>query len=375
MSMPKLGIMLPRNRVTSKNAIKFLLFVLLPALILVSASRAQTPPPQPVPRPPGAGTSGQQPSGAPPPANQAPASQNPAAGQAPVGGAAQAPAANDNGVFVFRAEAKEVTLHATVVDDRNHLVTNLTKPDFTVFENDQPQQIRSFRQEDFPVAMGIVIDNSGSMREKREKVNRAAINLVRASNPNDQVFVVNFNDEYYLDQDFTPDIKKLQIALERVEARGGTALYDAIVASADYLMKATLQRKVLFVVTDGEDDASQETLEQAVHRLQQENGPTVYAIGLLGEEKSRRARRALEMLSERSGGIAFFPPTLDQVDEISRTIAHDIRNQYSMSYAPTTPKSVGGYRRIHVEAHARPHKKLTVRTRSGYYPGQEQAMR
>src|SRR5439155_10577084 len=120
---------------------------------------------------------------------------------------------------------------------------------------------------------------------------------------------------------FTSDLKKLQAALQHVEARGGTALYDAIIASSDYLMKSHLQRKVLFVVTDGEDDASQENLEQAVHRLQQENGPTVYAIGLLGDEKVRRARRALEAIADRSGGIAFFPPTLNGVDEISRSIA------------------------------------------------------
>jgi VWFA-related protein len=275
-------------------------------------------------------------------------------------------------VFVFHAEAREVTLHATVVDDRNRLVTNLDKTDFTVFENNQPQKITHFHQEDFPVAIGIVIDNSGSMREKRDAVNKAAINLVKASNPEDQVFVVNFNDEYYLDQEFTADIKKLQAALEHVEARGGTALYDAIVASADYLTHSPLQRKALFVVTDGEDDASQESLEQAVHKLQQENGPVVYAIGLLGDEKSRRAKRALELLAERTGGEAFFPPTLDEVDDISRSIAHDIRNQYSITYAPTTPKAVKGYRTIHVDAHAKPYKKLTVRTRTGYYPGQEQ---
>jgi Ca-activated chloride channel homolog len=184
--------------------------------------------------------------------------------------------------------------------------------------------------------------------------------------------VVNFNDEYYLDQEFTSDVKKLQNALEHVEARGGTALYDAIVASADYLTHSKLQRKAIFVVTDGEDDASQESLEQAVHRLQQENGPVVYAIGLLGDEKSRRAKRALELVADRTGGEAFFPPTLDEVDEISRSIARDIRNQYTIIYAPTTPKSVQGYRTIHVDAHAKAYKKLTVRTRSGYYPGQEQ---
>ncbi len=289
--------------------------------------------------------------------------------------AAQQPASTDNGVFVFKTHVEEVVLHATVVDDKMHLVTDLDRSAFSVFENNVPQTVTSFHREDVPVAMGIVIDNSGSMREKRDKVNKAAINLVRASNPDDQVFVVNFNDEYYLDQDFTGNIQKLTNALEKVEARGGTALYDALVASwDDYLKKNTkLQKRVLFVVTDGEDNASTDTLEQAVHDLQQEGGPTVYAIGLLGEEKARRARRALETIAERTGGIAFFPKTLDEVDEISRTVAHDIRNQYTIGYKPKTPKSAGGYRAIHVEARAKGYKKLTVRTRTGYYPGQENA--
>jgi Ca-activated chloride channel homolog len=279
----------------------------------------------------------------------------------------------DNNVFVFKKEVEEVSLHATVVDDKKHLVTNLDKDVFTVLENNQPQTITSFRHEDIPVEMGVVIDNSGSMREKRDKVNKAAINLVRSSNPQDQVFVVNFNDEYYLDQGLTDNIKKLSEALEKVEARGGTALYDALVASAKYMKEnSRLQKKVLFVVTDGVDNASRETLEEAVRRLQEENGPTVYAIGLLGEERERRARRALEVIAERTGGIAFLPKTLDEVDEITRTVAHDIRNQYTIGYKPTTPKSVGGYRSIRVEAHARGYSKLTVRTRSGYYPGQEQ---
>ncbi len=374
MFMPELGTMQLRNRCASSRVVSAFLFLIFCGLLTAQTSApsqsSQTSTPQ---------SKVQQPSQAPPP--QTPpsgqTSANPPAAQSPAGpqdqasrAAGEAPA-NDNGVFVFHAEAQEVTLHATVVDERNRLVTNLGKNDFSVFENSQPQQIRSFRQEDIPVAIGIVIDNSGSMREKRDEVNKAALNLVRASNAQDQVFVVNFSDEYYLDQEFTSDIKKLQVALEKVEARGGTALYDAIIASADYLIHSPLQRKVLFVVTDGEDDASQENLEQAVHRMQQENGPTVYAIGLLGQEKARRAKRALEVISDRTGGIAFFPPTLNEVDEISRNIAHDIRNQYTITYTPTTPKNVGGFRTIHVDAHARPYKKLTVRTRSGYYPGQE----
>ncbi len=282
---------------------------------------------------------------------------------------------NDQGVFVFKKDVDEVMLHATVVDDKQHFVTNLDKSAFTVLEDGKPQQIISFHHVDIPVAMGIVIDNSGSMREKRNKVNQAALNLVRSSNPQDEVFVVNFNDEQYLDQDFTNNLLKLKEALEKIDARGGTALYDAVVASADHLKQnARLEKKVLFVVTDGEDNASTETLEQAVKQLQQENGPQVYAIGILGdEEHPKRAKRALEIIAQRTGGIAFFPKTLDEVDAISRTIANDIRNQYAIGYKPTNPKNAGGFRQIRVEAKAKGHSKLVVRTKTGYYAGAQTA--
>jgi len=282
---------------------------------------------------------------------------------------------NDQGVFVFRKDVDEVLLHATVIDDKKHIVTNLDRSAFTVLEDGKPQNIISFHHEDIPVAMGIVIDNSGSMREKRNKVNQAALNLVRSSNPRDEVFIVNFNDEYYLDQDFTNDLLKLKEALEKIDARGGTALYDAIVASAEHLKRnARLDKKVLFVVTDGEDNASNENLEQAVKQLQEENGPAVYAIGILGEEEHpRRAKRALEIIAERTGGIAFYPKTLDEVDEISKTVAHDIRNQYTIGYKPTNPRGAGGFRMVRVEAKAKGHGKMVVRTKSGYYAGAQPA--
>src|SRR5579862_6149836 len=207
---------------------------------------------------------------------------------------------NDQGVFVFKKDVDEVLLHASVIDDKQHIVTNLDRSAFNVFEDGKPQQIISFHHVDIPVAMGIVIDNSGSMREKRNKVNQAALNLVRSSNPKDEVFVVNFNDEQYLDQDFTNNLLKMKEALEKIDARGGTALYDAVVASADHLKQAArLEKKVLFVVTDGEDNASSETLEQAIKQLQQENGPSVYAIGILGdEEHPKRAKRALQVIAD-----------------------------------------------------------------------------
>src|ERR1700691_960476 len=314
------------------------------------------------------------PSGGGPSPNQSGASQSPSQpsqseSTAPPSGQQQE--SQDNGTFVIRKDVDEVLLHATVVDDKQRIVTDLGRSAFSVYEDGKPQTIISFRHEDIPVAMGILIDNSGSMREKRTKVNQAALNLVRSSNPQDEVFVVNFNDEYYLDQDFTNDLLKLKEALEKIDARVGTALYEAVVASADHLKRdARLERKVLFVVTDGEDNASRETLEQAVKQLQEENGPSVYAIGVLGdEEHPKRARRALEIIAQRTGGLAFFPRTLDEVDEISRQVAHDIRNQYTIGYKPTNPKGTGGFRTIRVDAKAKGHSKMVVRTKSGYYAG------
>ena len=285
------------------------------------------------------------------------------------------PDTSQSGVFVFRKDVDEVLLHATVVDDKQHIITNLDKNAFTILEDGKPQSIISFHHVDIPVAMGILIDNSGSMREKRSKVNQAALNLVRSSNPRDEVFIVNFNDEQYLDQDFTHDLRKMKEALEKIDARGGTALYDAVVASADHLRQnARLEKKVIFLVTAGEDNASSETLEQAVKQLQQEGGPSVYTIGILGDEDHpKRARKALQIIADRTGGISFFPKTLDEVDNISRTIANDIRNQYAIGYKPTSPKKAGEFRQIRVEAKAKGHGKLVVRTKTGYYAGTEAA--
>jgi Ca-activated chloride channel homolog len=301
-------------------------------------------------------------------------SQPPANNQAGQQQQGQAPNSENNGVFVFRKQVEEVQLHATVLDDKHRMVTDLAKQDFAVYENGQPQQITSFDRRDIPVSLGIVIDNSGSMRDKRPAVNQAALNLVKASNPKDEVFIVNFNDEYYLDQDFTANLTQMKEGLEKIDSRGGTALYDAVVASADHLDKnAKLDKKVLLVVTDGEDNASRESLEQAIRKLQKENGPTVYTIGILGEERQKRARRALAALAENTGGISYFPKDLSEVDSISREVAHDIRNQYIIGYKPASGKQDTGYRTVRVEAKAPGHGKMSVRTRTGYYSGQERA--
>ena len=291
--------------------------------------------------------------------------QAPTSGPEPVG---QGPNGNDQGMFVFKKQVQEVVLHATVLDEQRHLVPYLDKSAFSVLEGGVPQTITSFRREDVPVAMGIVVDNSGSMRDKRERVNQAVLNLIRASNPQDEIFVVNFSQNYYLDQDFTSDVKLLQAALHQVSTKGSTALYDAIVASAVHLMNnPRLDKKVLLVITDGQDNMSQETLQEAARKLQQVNGPTLYAVGLTGSGMAETGREALQVLSDRTGGVAYFPDTVDQVNTITREIAHDVRSQYIVAYKPRNQNARPAYQSLRVEAHAPGYGKLTVRTRSGYY--------
>jgi len=282
-----------------------------------------------------------------------------------------------HGVYTLTRNVDEVVLNCTVVDQDGHLVKDLDQSDFHVFEDNVLQNIVSFSHSDVPVSLGIIVDNSGSMRDKRAAVNTAALDLVRASNPGDEAFIVNFSDEAFLDQDFTSDINKLREGLSHIESRGGTALYDAIVASADQLAHgARRPKQVLLVITDGEDNASTLNLEQTIRRIQDLQGPVVYSIGLLfGDEdrgsEAHRARRALQLLSDETGGLAFFPHSLADVDPIAAEMAQDIRNQYTIGYKSTRPFSEGGYRTVHVEARAPHHGKLFVRTKTGYYPRPE----
>jgi Ca-activated chloride channel homolog len=278
------------------------------------------------------------------------------------------------GGFVLRSDVEEVSLNVTVLDSSGHLVQDLKRDDFHVQEDGVAQTLLSFQHADIPVSIGLVIDNSGSMYKKRPAVNKSALDLIAASNPNDEAFVVNFADDAYIDQEFTADINKLRDGLSHIESRGGTALYDAVVASADKLAAdAKRPKQVIVIITDGEDNASTLNLEQAIRRVQQLSGPVIYSIGLLfGDEMShgevRHARRALEMLSGETGGIAFFPKSLDQIDEIAAEVARDIRSQYTLTYHSTKPMSEQGFRKIAVVAQAKGQGKLNVRTRTGYFP-------
>jgi VWFA-related protein len=266
-----------------------------------------------------------------------------------------------------------------VLDDRGRFVDGLKEDNFRVFEDKAEQKLSLFKREDVPVSMGLVIDNSGSMRDKRPRVNEAALTLVQASNPNDESFVVNFNDDYYLDldKDFTSSIPELKEALERIDARGSTALYDAVIGSLDHLKKGHKDKKVLLVVTDGEDNVSRNTLEKTVREIQKSN-VVIYAIGLFSDEdrkNRKKAMRALKDITTASGGVAFFPENVDDVHNICDQVARDIRNQYTLGYYPTNIKKDGTFRTVQVDIiPPRGKGKLTARTRNGYFaPGQAAA--
>ncbi|WP_183810812.1 VWA domain-containing protein [Tunturibacter empetritectus] len=282
--------------------------------------------------------------------------------------------ARENGKYTLRQDAYEVRLNATVLDGSGRSVQTLDRDAFHIYEDGVPQTINSFRHEDLPVSLGLLIDSSGSMYDKRQAVDKASLDFVKLSNPEDEEFLVDFSWEAFIDQDFTNNIDKLQQGLGYIKSSGGTAIYDALVASADYLAKnAKHPKQVLLVITDGEDNASSATLEQTIRRIQDLDGPVIYCVGLLfGEDtdkrESRHARRVLETLAEQTGGAAYFPKSVKDVDAIAAEVAQDIRTQYTISYHSTKSPTLGGYREVHVEAKSKNFGRLSVRTRTGYYP-------
>jgi VWFA-related protein len=265
----------------------------------------------------------------------------------------------------FRAETRLVVLHATVRNARGEIVTGLDRGAFTVFENGRRQPVVVFRRDDIPVSLGLLIDNSGSMGPVRQKVEQAALALARASNPDDEIFVLNFADKTSIDVPFTSDVHVLEASIARGDAIGGTAMRDAIQQGETYLNeRSTRDRRVLLVITDGNDNASAATLDD-IQQTAEQREIAIYAIGLFGDaSRAKEAHRELDHLSERTGGFAYYPPGIDEVHAVALDIAKQIRQQYTLAYAPLHQALDGTFRKIRVEASASEH--LSVRTRAGY---------
>lgn len=272
-------------------------------------------------------------------------------------------------VAIFRSGTELVDLPISVLDKNGKLIPDIPQSAFKVYENNIEQPIQSFHRDDIPVSIGIIIDNSGSMRDKRAKVAAAALALVKNSNPQDEEFIVDFNDDAYLDQPFTNDIHKLETTLGRIDSHGGTSMREAISMSIDYMNQAASRNKrVLLVVTDGNDNNPGGISLETLVRKAQASEVLIYTIGLLSEESpsdARLARRALKELAEASGGQDYYPKDLAEVQEITPQVAHEIRNQYLVAYTPTNPALDGTYRQIRVKVLG--YEKATVRARSGYY--------
>jgi VWFA-related protein len=291
--------------------------------------------------------------------------------------AAVAVRAQQDAPTVFRTDTRVVVCNTTVVDKNGHLVTDLSRENFSVSENGVAQKISDFKHEDVPVSLGLIIDNSGSMRTKRAGVEAASLALVKDSNPGDEVFVVNFNDEPFLDlpnkKNFTDDIREMEEALTRIDSKGGTAMRDAIRTSIDHLLEnASREKKVLVLVTDGVDNASIISQEKLI-KVAQQSGVLIYAVGLLEDEDrgdANKARRELTGLAEATGGEVYFPKEVSEVDHIAHVVAHDIRNQYTIQYTPANNIMDGTFRQIRIAVNAPGH--LAVRTRSGYYATPDQ---
>ena len=291
-------------------------------------------------------------------------------------GAQQNPQKDDD--FAIKVDVELVQLPVSVLDKDGHMVNGLLQEHFQIFEDNVVQEIGLFKHEDFPLSVGLVIDNSGSMRSKRERVNAAALAFARESNPDDETFIVNFDDSAYLEQDFTGSIGDLIDALDNIDTRGETALNDAIYLSMDHVKEGKQEKKALLVISDGEDNASEYGFNKVLEHVRESKDVTIYAIGLLEENDqrgglfkkppSKKAKEELTKLAELTGGQAFFPKSIDDVEELCKRIARDLRDQYTIGYTPTNGQLDGSWREIRVKVTPpRNAPKVTVRTKQGYY--------
>jgi Ca-activated chloride channel homolog len=277
--------------------------------------------------------------------------------------------ANDQTITTISVDVRQVVLHVSVWDKKGGIVSGLQERNFRVDEDGQPQIIRAFHSEDIPVAVGLVVDNSGSMTRKRPDVTAAAVAFARSSNPDDQMFIVNFNEYSSLGLPdmklFSTSVAELEDALLKPIPAGRTALYDAIIGALAHVRKSSIERKALVVISDGGDNASTHTLNQVLRDIA-ESDVAIYTVGLFDAEDTDINPRVLRRIAIASGGQTFLPKMSADAVQICRHIARDIRTQYAISYSPSNGKFAGEYRGIKVSVTGEHGAKLQARTRAGY---------
>jgi Ca-activated chloride channel homolog len=277
----------------------------------------------------------------------------------------------------IKVETDLVLLDVMVVDQSNNPVMNLKKEDFSVYEDKIKQTIDNLSREEVPVSFGMVIDTSGSMRSKLQTVSDAALLLIKQMRQDDEAFVASFKVESELVQDFTSDRRELEDAVGELYTSGGTALLDAIIATADYAQeKGKRRRKALVVISDGLEKNSS-SKEREVMSAIKEDEVQVYLVGFIDEEmeeksffgrsSAKKAKDLLSRIADDSGGRAYFPKDISEIPAIAAQIAKDLRTQYVVSYYPTNDKRDGTFRTIQVSVNHLGGRKLIARTRRGYY--------
>jgi Ca-activated chloride channel family protein len=271
--------------------------------------------------------------------------------------------------FTIRSDVRLVLLDVSVKDRQGGFVSGLTKANFSVFENGRPQPITVFANDDVPVTVGILVDESFSMRTKRDDVLTAAQTFIEESNPSDEIFVLNFNDRVTRGLPepmlFSDDLQQLRSALHRGTPQGKTALNDAIVAGLKQLEEGKRDKKTLIVISDGGDNASGHTRAEMLDMVGR-SAATIYTIGLYDTDDPDRSPGILRELARMSGGEAWFPKDPAEMVPVCRRIAKDIRARYTIGYLPQVENGASPVRHIRVRAMAPGRARLVARTRSSY---------
>jgi len=281
--------------------------------------------------------------------------------------------------FTLGVNVDLVMMYTSVFNDEGHFIRGLKKEDFNVYEDGVQQEISFFSQEDVPLSLGIVIDTSNSMDDKIEQLNRAAYAFIKAGNPQDEFFLVGFNDEVELLQPFTSDMDEITDALENAVITGGTALYDAIFLGVEEAERGEKSKKAIVVITDGIDKDSVYTPNELVASIQ-EAEVQIFTVGFLDKPDERslfkkvfskseeqKAQDALVRISEETGGKAFFPKDISEIHDIVSEIAMELRNQYSIGYISNNTDRDGSWRRVVVRLNRDIDSEPHLRYRRGYY--------